>query len=688
VTRPTSRGRRLRQSLGAVLAAAVVGLVAAPMAAAANPAWTVVSSLAPNLDDYPSISCSTAAVCDAVGTSYFGGSSILGTHAVGGSWSTLYTAAPGTSIARVVATSPSTVVALLVSTSSTDLLSSTDGGVHWSVEAVPDGGGVTIADVWCSGPTACVVAVQAHPRHLEVASTTSLGKSWTSHQAVVPGPFDGDLACVAISACLTGIRTAAGSNYQLYRTTDAGGAWTLATGVYWPGGPIAIACTTLHRCVASAGGKTSPGFVYASTSAGTHWTQVEKGAAWVANSLACTASGVCTAALAPVALAGQAPSVAISSDAGSTWTTRTFGSPSTFLEGADCATASSCVAGASEYASSPGGSTAALYATTDGGKAWTSVHGQSGPESLDAVECGSASSCMIVGATATRAYVETSSDAGASWTPTGSISGAGLALDSLSCVTATTCLALSGTTTGGEVVRTTNDGASWHDVTPPKSSNFDLFVTCVSATTCFMATETALYVSGNLGSTWTLATLPSAIASEITVESVACATTTRCFAVATFEFLPIILSSTNGGRTWGIGHKITGSDFWFSDEMACASSTRCVSMAETQNLFSSGFAEAPLEYAYANSTWAPRYEFGEQVYAVVGLSCQSSGTCEAAADVSNGPAVALTSSDGGLTWTSQSLPLQVAYAMTCRSSSSCVAVGLDAAGGWTIAHLG
>ena len=529
--------------------------------------------------------------------------------------------------------------------------------------------------------------MQTHPRHLEVANTTTFGTTWTSNQSVVPGPFDGDLACVAISECLTGIRTAAGSNYQLYRTTDAGGVWTLGAGVYWPGGPIAIACTTLHRCVASAGGKTSPGFLYESTSAGTHWTQVEKGAAWVADSLTCTAGGVCTASLAPVALGGGAPSVAISSDAGSTWTTRTFGSATTNLEAVDCASTSACIAGASQYNGSLGVETASIYATTDGGKAWSAVHGQSGPETLDSVECGSASSCMVIGATASRAYVETSSDAGATWKPTSSIIGAGRALGSLSCVTATTCLAIAATSSGEEVVRTSNDGASWSDVTPPKGSGYEIFVTCVSATTCFDATETALYVSSNLGSTWTLATLPSAIASEITVQSVACATTTKCFAVASYEFIPIILSSTNGGRTWAIGHKIVGSDFWFSDEMACSSSTSCVSMAETQNLFSPGFAEAPLEYVYANLTWSPRYEFGEQVYAIVGLSCQTSGTCEAAADVSNGPAVALTSSDGGLTWTSQSLPLEMAYAMTCRSSSSCVAVGLDAAGGWTIAHL-
>lgn len=66
-----------------------------------------------------------------------------------------------------------------------------------------------------------------------------------------------------------------------------------------------------------------------------------------------------------------------------------------------------------------------------------------------------------------------------------------------------------------------------------------------------------------------------------------------------------------------------------------------------------------------------------------------SGTCEAAADLATeGSALDLTSTDDGLTWTLSRMPFDDVVRTACSSSSSCVAVGLDAQGGWTIARLG
>ena len=158
--------------------------------------------------------------------------------------------------------------------------------------------------------------------------------------------------------------------------------------------------------------------------------------------------------------------------------------------------------------------------------------------------------------------------------------------------------------------------------------------------------------------------------------------------MATYEDLPIILSSTDGGLKWAISHEIKA-DFWYGDQLLCPTASHCLSIADAYNVFQSSSHDVPLEYTYAGSTWAPRYEFGEQIEALAGVQCQGSGTCEASADlVTGGPSLDLTSTDFGLTWTPSSMPIAGVSTMACSSSTSCVAVGRDAQGGWSIARLG
>ena len=220
-------------------------------------------------------------------------------------------------------------------------------------------------------------------------------------------------------------------------------------------GAIEVACTSQHRCVASAGGSSHPGFVYATASAGNHWSRVESGTAWGATSLQCDGAGGCTAVWATGR--SSAPAIGISTDGGVTWQRATAAGVTGFVDDATCPTPSTCLLAATGQ-SVQVGQTAALYATTDAGVTWTVVLASSGPAWLDSVACPSPASCLVVGAASSGAYVATSSDGGTTWTPTSSVTGAGEGLWSLTCPTASDCLALAETATAIEIVRSANLG--------------------------------------------------------------------------------------------------------------------------------------------------------------------------------------------------------------------------------------
>jgi photosystem II stability/assembly factor-like uncharacterized protein len=698
VVRSVAAPSRIRRGAVAVVAsavlAAVVVAVPGPPAGATGATWTIESELPPNFAFYPSVSCASSLVCTASAMTVASQMSVLGTSDGGAHWSTLYTAAPGTYIGRVLSLSSTAIVALEETPSAVELLHSTDGGASWSSNVVsginsnPEFFVGVGADLWCASTASCVAVVQQSQQGLDEYATTDLGASWSHRRATVPGLFDGELACVARSECLAGISKGYGPS-RLYRTTNAGATWKPLTNAFWPGGSISVACTSLHRCVASAGGSLSFGYLYASSSAGNHWTLVKKSAGWDATSLQCGADGLCAATWAVTHQLGT-PSVGVSADGGVTWRRLSVAGATGIADDASCGSPTTCLVPVDQR-NDVTGFASTLYATTDGGTTWPAVYGASGPLWLGDVACPSASACLAVGADTTGAFVETSADGGVTWTTVPTVIGAGSSLSSLVCLSPTDCLAIALLASGAEVVRSSDLGTTWVPLSLPDGVGSAFSLSCTSATTCFVMSQTATFVSSDAGATWATATLPSEIASEANIVAAACETATKCFAVATatFFYLPIILSSSDGGLTWSIAKTIKGADSWYADQLVCPSSTHCLSIADASNVFQFGAHNVPLEYALTGSSWAPRYEFGEEIAQLAGVQCQASGACEAAANLATGgTSLELSSTDFGLTWTPSSMPLSYVTAMSCSSSTSCVAVGLDAAGGWTIARGG
>ncbi len=110
--------------------------------------------------------------------------------------------------------------------------------------------------------------------------------------------------------------------------------------------------------------------------------------------------------------------------------------------------------------------------------------------------------------------------------------------------------------------------------------------------------------------------------------------------------------------------------------VSCTSSTFCVAVGNNSN--NSGVA---LTSTDGGSTWT-QGSLPSAVINLNGVSCTSSTFCVAVGGNYNNSGVALTSTDGGSTWTQSSLPstVDVFYSVSCTSSTFCVAVGSGSTG--------
>jgi hypothetical protein len=252
---------------------------------------------------------------------------------------------------------------------------------------------------------------------------------------------------------------------------------------------------------------------------------------------------------------------------GSTWAIMTVPNPSdatlgSSLSGISCTSATSCTVvgnqdtndGQHPLAEHWNGSTWTIQATP--------IPSGSDESQLDAVSCGSATSCAAVGVFSGPSYLVLLAEHwnGSTWTiqttpnPAGANpdSGSVSFLTSVSCNSATSCTALGFADrtagTAEQVLAEHWNGSTWTIQTTPDPAGADqddlTAVSCVSATACTatgIAGSTADTNSSTLaerwnGSTWTIQATPDpADASASALYGVACVSTTTCIAVGSSD---------------------------------------------------------------------------------------------------------------------------------------------------------
>ena len=313
---------------------------------------------------------------------------------------------------------------------------------------------------------------------------------------------------------------------------------------------------------------------------------------------------------------------------------------------------------------------------------WTSVKLPSGTAqslSFNSVSC-VGTKCLAVGYPCAPAgcggsipsQVFVSSNAGASWRLV-PIAATYTTLSSLVCATATRCLVVAEKLVGDSselvILRSLTGGASWSPVALP--SGFSPYrVTCPTASTCWSVgsrTSSAMAAvarTSNFGNRWVQVNAPTGVG---TLSAVACSSAARCLVVsggATPQSASVRLT-LNGGATWRA--VATPPGFGSFGAIACTNVRHCVMV---------GYSMAAVS-TDGGLTWSSRSV--PKTASLFAVSCASSARCIAVGQftpVSGPPAVFMTT-NGGASWVAQSVPTAspgLLNAVSC-GTLHCVSVG-------------
>ena len=107
------------------------------------------------------------------------------------------------------------------------------------------------------------------------------------------------------------------------------------------------------------------------------------------------------------------------------------------------------------------------------------------------------------------------------------------------------------------------------------------------------------------------------------------------------------------------------------ESFACPSTSTC---------FATGFNGAVITTADGGTTWTDTASPPAGTWpSIIGIACPTTTTCVATADGSYGAADVISTTDGGASWSSQTLPGRTAYlhGIACPSASTCYTSGYD-----------
>jgi hypothetical protein len=278
---------------------------------------------------------------------------------------------------------------------------------------------------------------------------------------------------------------------------------------------------------------------------------------------------------------------------------------------------------------------------------------------LNDIACASATRCLAVGLLGSQVLVEQWD--GTSWSVAATPTLAGsTALWSVACPSAVSCFAAG--RADNQVLIEQWDGSTWSvSPTPPAPSTYGLGVGCSSPSDC--SGVGVIFTGGNArpfiehwnGSAWSIVASPTSPAGVLrSLNSVACASSTACFAVGANGAKAMI--ERWNGSTWTDVAGVTGST-GFAD-VSCPSATTC-------------FAVGDVVERWNGTTWSVVPSPKGQGFAAI--SCLSSVSCYAVGN-------ATIERWNGASWAIVTHPLPMPSestlaAVSCAAPAPCFAVG-------------
>jgi photosystem II stability/assembly factor-like uncharacterized protein len=290
------------------------------------------------------------------------------------------------------------------------------------------------------------------------------------------------------------------------------------------------------------------------------------------------------------------------------------------------------------------------------------------------VSCFSASSCVAVGTDGLSSIALTSRRLFGSWRVDQVPEGVAH-LTSISCATSLDCVAVGSTFPNSAIVMTTDGGATWSEVDQPPFTTL-VSVSCPTPSRCMamgypLATYNGpqMFTTTDGGQSWTRTQLDGVIDGEAL--NVDCTSSEHCVLLGPDVPPP----TANGyytddfGASWNTS--VTPGVF-AGFGMTCTPTGHCVAVGPQFLVSTDG-----------GMTWASE---SQEIPYLVSVSCPSDNACVTVGGIDNLPGLAYASSDGGQTWQALALPSSTLSltSVACPSVSMCVAGGAPSVDGSTI----
>jgi len=302
---------------------------------------------------------------------------------------------------------------------------------------------------------------------------------------------------------------------------------------------------------------------------------------------------------------------------------------------------------------------------------------------LRAIVCPTASHCIAVGryipqpgGNPTAGVAYSTVDDGSTWTalslPSGSVSTPD-DLEGISCPTSTLCFAAGGQESGSMrsayVAVSTDGGLQWSnsltgDTGSTSSVGALLGIFCASALNCVGGADGGAISTFNGGATWTTVNSgPGSIGDIVT--GISCPSSLHCVAVGTTGSTGDVWVSNDGGLSWVLRFSSPPGQFPYA--VSCPTLRDCVSVGDENN----GGPVPAITSTDGGNSWTQRLVPGG---ILGGLTCINRNHCTAVGqDI-------LGTSNGGVSWTpeTESPSIPILLSVACPSTRDCLAVGANA----------
>ncbi len=267
------------------------------------------------------------------------------------------------------------------------------------------------------------------------------------------------------------------------------------------------------------------------------------------------------------------------------------------------------------------------------------------------------------------------------WVTRGAYAPVPYTVHAVSCPTTTLCIAVGVTSVGtGLVLRSADGGRTWSAAQLPIETSELGDVSCGSPTMCeatvLDASFSDVQVIGTTdgGIHWHVQTVNSQ-ADLSDVETVKCSTALDCVATGSGNNgEATIILTTDGGENWESISPFGSIDNFGIEGVNCSSSTTClVTGWQAGQTTSSGVAAKTTD---GGITWTQE-TVPSDVSVIWELACTSATVCEAPAETTTGWEV-LGTADGGVTWTEQTVPSGASpLFISCPAALTCFASGFE-----------